>query len=105
MPAPVCVACGLFFKNKRNGVTVEERMQQGDTWVAYKLWHADLKECEGCGTQIITGFGTLPLTEHFMADYAKTLAQCPPLVVVDDCGGGPFNAERAAERRAAREHA
>jgi hypothetical protein len=102
MPAPACVSCGLFFKRRRNGVTIEERMPRGAVWLPYKLWHADLWECEGCGTQIVTGYGNLPLVEHYQPTYAEIVEQLPPIARIDDCGGGPFNAERASARRASR---
>jgi hypothetical protein len=103
MPGPVCVACGLFFKNRRNGVVIEERMPDGaGGWKSYKLWGADLKECEGCGTQIVVGFGIRPIAEHYEPGYAETVRRLTPLVRVDDCGIGPFNADRALEKKKAR---
>ena len=40
--------CGYFMRVKRNSVTVEELMEDG---APYKLWDADLFECEQCGVQ------------------------------------------------------
>lgn len=85
MPKPVCVKCGLFYRPKRNGQVFEEGKpyksepnepvryteQDGEQvqWTGYKLWHADLWECRGCGNQIITGAGAAPLVEHFEDRY------------------------------------
>ena len=60
----VCPTCGRFYKTKKVGVTVEEGMPLGrrdadgsypEGWQGYKLWSADLFECEGCGAQVVAG--------------------------------------------------
>ena len=84
----VCVPCQLFYKPKKNGVSIEEGMPRGtvpETWEPYKLWQGDLLECHGCGAQIVTGFGRLPLAEHYEPDYATKVKLYRPLFRVDDC--------------------
>ena len=86
MPKPICVACRLFFKPKKNAIAVEEGMPRGDgTWAPYKLWEADLWECHGCGAQLVTGYGRQPIAEHYQPDYAEKVAGRAPLFRVDDC--------------------
>jgi hypothetical protein len=57
----ICVKCKLAYKPKKNGVCVDEQASFG----SYKLWEADLKECPGCGNQIVAGFAQEPFSEHF----------------------------------------
>jgi hypothetical protein len=86
MPRHACVTCRLFFRPKRNAVCIEEGRPNGDgTWAPDKLWSADLLECQGCGAQIVTGYGREPLAEHYQADYADTRRAFAPLFRVDDC--------------------
>lgn len=90
MPMMVCVKCQLFFHPKKNGVTVEEGMplssrKGGDQWVPYKLWHADILECRGCGTEVIAGFASRPIAEHYQEEYKSIKAQLCPVVFVKDC--------------------
>lgn len=96
MPKPACVPCQRFFRPKRNGQRVLEGMPVGqdvppgtadpDRWHPYKLWVADLWECEGCGAQIVSGYGREPQAErhhdgfdHLLEVYALTLVR------VNDC--------------------
>lgn len=79
MPKPVCVPCQRFFRPKRNGYRLTEGMPIGNDvrpgtedaarWKPYKAWIADLWECQGCGAQIVTGFGHEPLSVHHMPDF------------------------------------
>jgi hypothetical protein len=95
MLKPICVKCGRFFKPKRNGVYVLEQMQRvngaapglenSDSWRPYKLWHADLYEWHGCGTELVTGFGFGPMVEHYMPNFNQALVSHPPSVIVNDC--------------------
>lgn len=89
----VCTKCNQFFHPKKNGVLVEEGMPR-DTdqkrgeghWLPYKLWQADLLECKGCGTEIIAGFGYVPLSEHYMPDYNRVKERLGPVrSFVKDC--------------------
>ena len=65
----VLCGCGRFMRVKKNSVTVEELTEDG---AAYKLWDADLFECVECGVEIITGFGQIPLAEHWQPTYRTT---------------------------------
>lgn len=87
---PACVKCGLFFQPKKNGVVLEEgrpvdHPSGQQEWLPYKLWHADLLECTGCGTQIIVGYGFEPLSEHYKPGYAQWKERFPPIVFIKDC--------------------
>lgn len=62
----VLCGCGRFMQVKRNGVTVEELLEDGSP---YKLWDADLWACVECGVEIVAGFGRAPLAEHWQPEY------------------------------------
>jgi hypothetical protein len=72
----VLCGCGRFMRPKQNSVTVEELLEDGRP---YKLWDADLYYCEDCDTEVITGFGRTPITEHFQRNYAATRARLAPI--------------------------
>lgn len=70
MPKPACVPCQRFFRPKRNGYYCTEMMPEHGAlpgtlephrWHPYKIWAADLYECEGCGAQIVVGWSGGPL--------------------------------------------
>lgn len=85
MPKPVCVPCGLFFRTKKIGITIEERMPLHDgSWGPYKLWRADLYECHGCGAEMATGFGFAPIVEHYEQHYNDVRAAMPIVMTVDN---------------------
>jgi rubredoxin len=78
---PVCVPCGLFYRPEKNGYMVEEGMQGNDPlgklqegWGSYKLWRGDKWKCRGCDNEIVVGFASQPISEHYMGDY-KDLRQ------------------------------
>jgi len=68
--------CGRFMRVKRNSVTVEELCEDGSP---YKLWDADLLECEECGVEVIAGFGRAPIAESYQPSYAETRARLGPV--------------------------
>jgi hypothetical protein len=68
--------CGRFMRAKKNSVTVEELTEDGRP---YKLWDADLYECVECGVEIISGFGNVPLAEHYQPTYAEQRARLAPI--------------------------
>ena len=68
--------CGRFMRCKKNGVTVEELTEAGE---GYKLWDADMFECQECGVEIITGFARYPLAEHYQTDYAAQRERLKPI--------------------------
>ncbi len=72
---PICVPCRRFFRPKKNGFHFTEGFpsphdaepgnQEPENWKPYKIWVGDLWECRGCGTQIVSGFGSGPIrTKH-----------------------------------------
>lgn len=85
-----CVKCQRFFKIKRNGAVLEEGMPVGkpEVWKPYKLYMADLYECEKCGTQLAI-CAPRPAYEHFQEEYevAKTAYRAANrlLPMVEDC--------------------
>lgn len=72
----VLCGCGRFMTVKKNAVTVEEQLEDGDP---YKLWDADLYECPQCGWQVITGFAQLPLAEHYQDTYEAQRRRLAPV--------------------------
>jgi hypothetical protein len=72
--------CGRFMRVKQNSVTIEEVMDDG---APYRLWDADLYECAECGREVVSGFASLPLAEHWQPNYAELrarLAQLSPIL-------------------------
>lgn len=94
MPKPACVPCGRFFRPRRNGQRVVESMPKGggapagnsrpDLWQPYKVWMADLWECEGCGAQIISGWGSGPIAEQHRDDFERQLS-VSFTITINDC--------------------
>jgi hypothetical protein len=72
----ILCGCGRFMTVKKNGVTVEELMEDG---APYRLWDADLWACDGCGVEIIAGFGHFAIAEHWQPTYAETRARLMPI--------------------------
>lgn len=75
MLKPVCVPCQRFFRMKKGGFYFTEGMPIGsdvapgtaepEKWVPYKVWAGDLWKCQGCGAEILSGFGHNPIaTQH-----------------------------------------
>jgi hypothetical protein len=89
MPKPVCIACRRYFKIAHTGRYVLEQVPGGpDSWQPYKLWSADILRCDGCGKEIVSGFGREPIAEHFDSDFEGTLARIKAssaLIIVNDC--------------------
>lgn len=70
MTAPVCVKCKIRMRCKKTGVDVELMA----TTDGYQIWMGDHFQCEGCGCEVVTGFGQKPVAEHFQRDrYASFL--------------------------------
>lgn len=92
-PKPACVACKCFFRPVRNGCYVLEQMpvpsnakpgtEEEHNWRPYKIWVADKWRCEGCGVEIISGYGHTPVAEHFTTDFDAWRGRVT--VVVNDC--------------------
>ena len=87
----ICVACNKFYKLKRSGVVVEEMMPQGEGWVPYKLWMADLYSCPSCEKEILGGFSLGgPMAEHYQSDYRVIKDVHQPQFQIRDCGNTHF---------------
>lgn len=66
--APICVPCRREMRCKKNDYMFS------DSDLSY-VWAGDMFECQGCKTQIVTGFGKGPVawsheTDRF-ADYRR----------------------------------
>jgi hypothetical protein len=93
MPKPVCVKCQRFFRPAKNGVVVNEQMPVATAaepgtidptaWQPYKIWMADLMECQGCGHQIIYGYGAHPVAENHEDRFAEAMTYVTH--TVNDC--------------------
>ena len=72
----ICAGCNRAMRPKKNGTSFIELA--GDR--PYKLWMADLWECQDCGTQILyTSDRQSPIAEHFQPDFgAKVQSYAPP---------------------------
>lgn len=92
---PICVPCQRFFRVTKTGFYFIEGMpigngvapgtQEPDRWQPYKLWVGDKWECEGCGSVILSGFGSAPLAEHYQADFADKAQRLGAEFQVNDC--------------------
>lgn len=96
---PVCVPCRRFFRMKKSGFYFIEGMPapggprnpepgtaQPENWQPYKLWTGDKWECEGCGAQILAGFGREPIAEHYQPDFAEKVQRLNAnQLQVNDC--------------------
>lgn len=97
----VLCGCGRFMAVKKNGVTVEELLEDGGP---YKLWDADLYECPECGIEVFTGFAKQPLAEHYQPTYQAERVRLTP-IYAGRCAPVPEREEprdEAYERAAAR---
>lgn len=74
MTEKVCVKCSIELRCKENSVAAITVNDHGQD---LELWDADLWECPECGWQGVLGFGSVPLSEHFRADFASTVAKYP----------------------------
>lgn len=92
---PICIPCQRFFRSKKTGFYFIEGMpvvdgalpgnSEPDKWKPYKMWCGDQWECEGCGTQILSGFGFKPIAEHFEENFAKKVEDHDAKFQVNDC--------------------
>ena len=72
MIRPVCAKCKVEYFVKKQGVYVVSMFSSPP--LPYKIYHADLWECPGCGHQIIGGFGDGALAEHYESSFEKILS-------------------------------
>lgn len=88
---PVCIPCQRFFRCIKTGFYFTEGMPKGrdpeqgpvppgtshpELWEPYKVWSGDKYRCEGCGAEIVSGFGRNPIRvqhEEDFAEVAKTI--------------------------------
>lgn len=93
---PVCVPCRRFFRPKKNGFYfIEGAPATNDVppgnaapekWHPYKIWSGDLYECEGCGAQIVSGFGREHIAEHYQSGFADVVKRLgADQLQVNDC--------------------
>ena len=69
MPKPVCISCGREFRVKKIGVRAQENI--GANGEPYKIWSADIWECPKCLYQIISGYGSKPMSNVFDKDFKQ----------------------------------
>jgi hypothetical protein len=93
---PICVKCQRFYRMTRVGVRFIEAMPTNgswsppgttapDQWQPYKLWAGDLWTCQGCGHELISGVGRVPITEHYKPDFKEIVIALRPIVTINDC--------------------
>lgn len=95
---PVCVKCHRFFRVKKNGFYFIEGMpgpgrplpvpglDEAHRWQPYKLWVGDLYAYEGCGAEILSGFGSGPIAEHYQPTFkAQVAGTGADQLQVNDC--------------------
>lgn len=92
---PICHPCRRFFRPKLNGFyfiegmplapRVKPGLAEPEKWKPYKLWVGDLWKCHGCGTEIVVGFNSSPLAEHFQPDFEKKAERLGATYQVNDC--------------------
>ncbi len=92
---PVCVPCHRFFRQVKSGFYFIEGMpREGNAppgtsdpalWRPYKLWSSDKWKCEGCGAEILCGFGHSPISEHYKEDFGDMVRATEASYQVNDC--------------------
>lgn len=93
---PVCVPCQRFFRCVKTGFYFIEAMPkenkalpgtaEPEQWTPYKVWVGDKWQCEGCGAEILSGFGQGPITEHWHEDFQYWVDQTQAdQLQVNDC--------------------
>jgi hypothetical protein len=93
MPKPVCVQCRTFYKPKKNGIVLLEQMPvetaavpgriDPTAWGPYKIWMADLYQCNSCGMELITGFAAHPAAERYDERFTEAMKYVTH--TVNDC--------------------
>ena len=95
MPKPVCVKCERFYRPKKNGTTIIEMMpvvpgacpgtSEREKWKPYKLWMSDLWQCQGCGHELVVGFGQNPIAEHYQENFNQQVEERKAALIINDC--------------------
>ncbi len=71
----VCAKCNQQLRPKKNGVAFVELSGNKP----YKLWDADLWECQTCGTLILyTGALQKPVAEHYQPNFEALMKSYAP---------------------------
>lgn len=93
MPKPACPKCQRFYRPAKNGIRVLEAMPHHndalpgnlapESWAPYKIWHADLWQCPGCGHQLISGWGNHPESERHYPEFHHYLPNID--FTINDC--------------------
>lgn len=72
----VCAKCNRAMRPKKNGTSFIEMAQDRP----YKLWMADLWECQDCGAQILyTSPLQRPISESYMDNFGAKLSMYNPI--------------------------
>lgn len=92
---PVCIPCHMFYRSEHTGFkfiegmpdgnNVQPGMAEADRWKPYKLWVGDRWKCPGCGHEIICGFGSGPIDEHYTKTFADNVRAHGATYQVNDC--------------------
>lgn len=82
MPNPVCCKCDRFMIPTKNAVAIVELKPmlnyEVKAFEAYKLWQGDRWGCPKCGGEVVVGFGTQPISEHYKDDFKQMLSVFKP---------------------------
>lgn len=71
----VCAKCNRALRPKKNGVPFVEMAEDRP----YKLWMADLWECQDCGAMMLhTSPSQQPVAEHYQGDFQAKLQRYDP---------------------------
>lgn len=71
-PGYACVPCKTYLRPRKNDIYVLETMSSDEP---YRIWNADLWECPDCGHQVILGYGTNHISEHYEPEFASWMKQ------------------------------
>ncbi len=61
-----CVSCQTYLVPVKNDILVLETDSRGEP---YKIWCADLVWCPGCKMEMITGYGSKHISEHYLKSF------------------------------------
>lgn len=64
---PVCAKCKCEMRPERNGTGVLDMAEFGP----YAVWDTDLWKCPECGIEVIGGFASGPISQHWQDDFEK----------------------------------
>lgn len=71
----VCAKCNRGMRPKKNGVSFVEMVREEP----YKLWMADLWECQDCGAQVLyTHPSQSPIAEQHQPNFKATIKSYSP---------------------------